>query len=218
MAVHKEAMVVDVWDFSRVGGGWSLVFVRDFNDWEMEVVERLLQLLHKRKIMSYQEDQLLLKGAKVVVFSTRLMYRKLVHSPPIAFPSLSIWNPIVPPKIGFCACEASWGKVLTLDQLKRRGVTLANRCFLYEEGEESIDHLLIHCPRAKMPWELFLVIVGSSWVFPQMVRQTLLVWQSANVGKKRKRIWMETPLCLFWTVWQVRNRAAFEDVAPLHIE
>ena len=25
---------------------------------------------------------------------------------------------------------------------------------------------------------------------------------------------MATPLCLFWTVWTVRNRAAFEDVVP----
>ena len=100
--------------------------------------------------MSYQEDQLLLKGAKAAAFSTRLMYRKLVQSPPIAFPSRSIWNPIVLPKIGFFAWEASWCKVLTLDWLKRRGVTLANRCFLCEEEDESIDHLLIHCPRAKM--------------------------------------------------------------------
>ena len=87
MAVHKEVMVADVWDISRAEGGWPLVFVRDFNDWEMEEMERLLQLLHRRKIMSYQEDRLLLKGAKVDDFSTRLMYRKLVHSPPIAFPS-----------------------------------------------------------------------------------------------------------------------------------
>ena len=70
-------------------------------------MDRLLQLLHNRNIMSYQEDQLRLKGAKVADFSTRLMYRKLVHSPPIAFPSRSIWNPIVPPKIGFFAWEAS---------------------------------------------------------------------------------------------------------------
>ena len=177
-------------------------------------MERHLQLLHRRKIMSYLEDQLLLKGAKVADFSARLMYRELVHSPPIAFPFHSIWNPIVPPKICFFAWEVSWGKVLTLDQLKRRGVTLANRCFICEGEEESIDHLLIHCPRAKMLWELFLAVVGSSWVLPQTVRQTLLAWQSANVGRKRKRIWMAAPLCLFWTVWQVRNRAAFEDVTP----
>ena len=60
MAVHKEAMVVDVWDFSRAEGGWSPLFVSDFNYREMEKVERLFQLLHRKKIMSYQEDQLLL--------------------------------------------------------------------------------------------------------------------------------------------------------------
>ena len=43
MAAHKEVLVADVWDFSRAEGGWSLVFVRDFNDWEIEEVERLLQ-------------------------------------------------------------------------------------------------------------------------------------------------------------------------------
>ena len=65
-----------------------------------------------------------------------------------------------------------------------------------------------------MLWELFLAIVGSSWVFPRTVRQTLLAWQSANVGKKHNRIWMVGPLGLFWTIRQVRNRTAFEDVAP----
>ena len=66
----------------------------------------------------------------------------------------------------------------------------------------------------KMLWELFLAGVGSSWVFPRTVWQTFLAWQNANVGRKRKRIWMAAPLCLFWTVWQVRNRVALEDVAP----
>ena len=87
MAAHKEVLVVDVWDFSRDEGGWSLVFVRDFNDWEMEEVERFLQIPCRRKISYYQEDQLLLKGAKDTVFSARLMYKKLEHYPP---PSLSL--------------------------------------------------------------------------------------------------------------------------------
>ena len=88
-------------------------------------------------------------------FSVRLMYRKLMHSPSTDFPSRSIWNPIVPPKLDFFAWEASWGKVLILDKLKRRGIPLANKCFLYEDDEETIDHLLVHCSRAKMLWDLF---------------------------------------------------------------
>ena len=31
------------------------------------------------------------------------------------------------------------------------------------------------------------------------------------MGKKRKRIWLAAPLCLFWTLWRVRNRLVFEN-------
>ena len=104
--------------------------------------------------------------------------------------------------------------MLTLDQLKRRGITLVNRCFLCKEEEETIDHLLVHCSRAKMLWNLFLAIMDYNWVFPLTVRQTLFAWQGANVGKKRKRVWMAAPLCLFWTLWLERNRVAFENKIP----
>ena len=68
----------------------------------------------------------------------------------------------VPSKVGFFTWEASWGKVLTLDQLKRRGWTLANRCFLCLVKEESIDHILIHCSKAKALWELIFALFGVS--------------------------------------------------------
>ena len=77
--------------------------------------------------------------------------------------------------------------MLTLDQLKRKGITLVNRCFLCEEEEETIDHLLIHCSKAKMLWNLFLAIMDYNWVFPFTVRQALLAWQSASVGKKTEK-------------------------------
>ena len=46
------------------------------------------------------------------------------------FPTSVVWNPWVPSKVSFFAWEATWEKVLTLDQLERRGWSLANRCFL----------------------------------------------------------------------------------------
>ena len=77
--------------------------------------------------------------------------------------------------------------MLTLDQLKRRGRALANRCFLCEEEEEDINHLLVHCKKTRMLWDLLLSIVGTSWVVPASVIQMLLSWQGAPVGKKRKK-------------------------------
>ena len=214
LAAQKDARVAEVWDSSEEVGVWSPVFLRPFNDWELDEVERFFLFLHNKKVRSVQEDHLLLKDSITDGFSVRHMYRKLMISPPFDFPSRSIWNPIVPPKLGFFAWEASWGKVLTLDQLKRRGIPLANRCFLCEEYEETIDHLLIPCARAKMLWDLLLAITEANWVFPRTVRQLLLAWQSASVGKKRKRVWMAAPLCLFWTLWLERNRVVFENEAP----
>ena len=77
--------------------------------------------------------------------------------------------------------------MITLDQLKRRERALANRCCLCEEDEETIDHLLIHYKIARMLWDLFLTTGGTSWVFPCSVNHTLLAWQRASMGKKRKK-------------------------------
>ena len=48
--------------------------------------------------------------------------------------------------------------MLTLDQLKRRGRALTNRCYLCGVDEETIDHLLVHCSRARMLSDLLLAI------------------------------------------------------------
>ena len=52
--------------------------------------------------------------------------------------------------------------MLSLDQLKRKGIPLANKCFLCEDDEETIDRLLIYCSRAKLLWDLFLAITDSN--------------------------------------------------------
>ena len=47
--------------------------------------------------------------------------------------------------------------MLILDQLNSRGMTFANSCFMCDEEEEIIDHVLIHCKIAKMLWDFFFV-------------------------------------------------------------
>ena len=74
----------------------------------------------------------------------------LDHSLDVAFPTRPIWNLVVPLNMGFFSWEASWGKVLMLDQLKYHGRALANRCFLCEEDEETMEHLLVYCKKAMM--------------------------------------------------------------------
>ena len=119
-------------------------------------------MIQPRRVVSNREDKLVLKGGNSSFYSVKLLYEALNHTAvePRSFLALSIWNPLVPLKVDFFAWEASWGKVITLDQLKKRGRPLANRCYLCEEEEETLNHFLVHCLKAKMLWELILAIVG----------------------------------------------------------
>ena len=94
----------------------------------------------------------------------------------VQFPRKIIQSPYVPPIVGFFVWEAPWRKVLTLDQLKRRGWTLANRCFFCLAEEESTNHILIHCTKTRVLWKLLFALFGVTWVLPCSIRETLLGW------------------------------------------
>ena len=101
------------------------------------------------------------------------------------------------PKWVFFAWEASWGKVLTLDQLKKRGWILANRCFLCCEEEETIDHILIHCTRARVLWELLFALFGVTWVFLFRLEIPFLDGVALTWARSVERCGRQ-PLCLFF--------------------
>ena len=113
-------------------------------------MERLLLTIRGRRLNPHLEDRVLWKETKDEIFSIKSLYSALVSRSVVQFPNSIIWSPWVPTKVGFFAWEASWGKVLSLDQLKKRGRILANRCFLCCGKEESIDHILIHCTKARV--------------------------------------------------------------------
>ena len=203
--------MTNMWESFREEERWSPRFSRSFSDWEIEEVQNFLVIQEKR-IIPNQEDVLLLKNVKRWLLFGETFLQVLVLPQISLFPSRCVWNPWVPSKVRFFAWKASWGKVLTLDQLKMRGRTLANRCFLCGEEEETVDHLLIHCSKARILWNLLLTIFCVSWVFPLSMKETLLSWQGSFVGKRRKKAWMATPLCILWTVWLERNKIVFDSV------
>ena len=80
-----------------------------------------------------------------------------------------------------------------------------------KEEEETGDHLLIHCPVASSLWQMVLALFGMHWVFSVSIKEVLLSWKGARIGKKKRKVWRVAPLCLFWVIWKERNRRAFED-------
>ncbi|RVW55855.1 Transmembrane emp24 domain-containing protein p24beta3 [Vitis vinifera] len=185
--MSKNAWVSDVWNPVGDGIGWTPLFARAFNDWEIILLERLLQKIQAVRVQREEEDRVIWTASKDGVFSVRSLYSMMEPGGLSLFPSERIWRARVPPKVAFFAWEASWGKVLTQEQLQRRGFSLANRCFLCLSEEETVDHLLLH------------------------LKATLLGWNGGFVGKRHKKAWQMAPLCIFWTVWKERNRGSLAE-------
>ena len=108
LAVQKDVMIREIWDDS-FDGGWIPRFSRPFNDWEVREVVNFMKLIHPWKVIANREDKLVLKGATPSVYSVKLLYEILnrTEAETTPFPALSVWNTMVPLKVGFFAWEAS---------------------------------------------------------------------------------------------------------------
>ena len=91
---------------------------------------RLFCCLDGKKVNVVEEDRVRWMDSNNGLFSVKSLFRALHPVSLVSFPSKIIWNSYVHPKLSFFAWEASWGKILTLDRLQKRGWALANRCFL----------------------------------------------------------------------------------------
>ena len=143
------------------------------------------------------EDMVFWVETKSVSFFVKSLYSILEGGRVEPFPTSVVWNAWIPPKVSFFAWEATWGKVLTLDQLQRRGWSLVNGCSLCFAQEESIDRILLHWGKARVLWELLLSLFEMCWVIHSIVRETLLGWHDSFVRRKRKKVWRATPLSFF---------------------
>ena len=161
--------------------------------------------------METKKDVMSWRVSKKDIFTVKSFFSSLAPCIGREFPSSLVWNPWVPKGVSFFAWEAIWRRILTMDQLKRRGWALSSRCYLCKADEESANHVLIHCPKAAMIWHLNFALFGVHWVLPNSIKETILGWNGTFVGKKRKKAWNAAPLCLFWTLWNERNKRIFED-------
>ena len=128
--------MADLWVHSSEGGGWNSSFSRPLNDWEIETVECFLSMIQDKVVVEEREDEVFWAVTKSGSFSVKSLLSILKEVRVSPFPTSIVWNAWVPPKVGFFCLGGNLGKVLTLDQLQRRGCSLVNRSFLCYAHEE----------------------------------------------------------------------------------
>ncbi|RVW82306.1 putative ribonuclease H protein [Vitis vinifera] len=67
--------VSEVWNPVGDGDGWTPLFARAFNDWEIDLVERLLQKIHAFRVQREEENRVIWTASNDGVFSVRSNFK-----------------------------------------------------------------------------------------------------------------------------------------------
>ena len=160
---------------------WKISFVRDFNDWEVDLVAEFFHFLHSHNVpsaaTSLAPDGLRWKLCKDGVFTSCSFYYALIDRRGVRFPWKSIWRVKAPPRVVFFIWTAAWGRILTCDNLMQRGYTMAGWCCMCRCDGETMEHLLLHCSAAQRLWNFVFASFCVQWMLlPSRVVDLLFGW------------------------------------------
>ncbi|KAJ9693622.1 hypothetical protein PVL29_009537 [Vitis rotundifolia] len=188
LSVNKESWFVEAWEEGGVGGSWGPRFNRHLNDWEVGEAESLLGKLFLMTIRRGVDDSLQWKENKNGTFSVKSFYSSLSRGIKPPFSARTIWTCWVPIRASFFGWEAAWSRLLTTDRLMRFVWSIPIRCFLCNNEEETIDHLLLFCEKARMLWLLIFSLFGVQWVMHSFVKRNLWVGMSLLWARKGRKL------------------------------
>jgi hypothetical protein len=149
IAREKDAHVADHLVVVSGSYQWDVSFFLAAQDWEVDVLASFFSLLYSSKLDCEGEDQLWWSLSHKEKFDVRSFYKALACKGVVHFPWKSIWRTKAPLKVAFFAWAAALGKILTLDNLRKKRVIVIDRCCMCKMNGEFVDHLLLHCEVAR---------------------------------------------------------------------
>ena len=115
------------------------------------------------------------------------------------------WKRRIPTKIVLFGWLVWQGRILTGDNLCKRGFMGPFRCNICCQDLESVEHLFFNCPIIMQLWRLFSIhIMGPLWA-PSDFMNAAKDWDDLK-GKFKS-----LPFFFIWEVWRGRNRLIFDD-------
>jgi hypothetical protein len=103
----------------------------------------------------------------------------------------------------FFVWTAALGRILTLDNLRKRHIIVMDWYCMCKNSGESIDHLLLYCGVARELWvsSFFSGRVGNA----QSVVELLASWSGQFGSHCNLEAWRMAPHCVMWCIWRERN-------------
>jgi hypothetical protein len=144
-------------------------------------------------------------------FEVKSYYKMRVNSESMDGPWKIIWKSKAPPRVAFFVWMPVLGKILTMDNLRKKNIIVTEWCCMCKKSGESIDHVLLHCEVASKVWNMVCQLFGIMWVMPGSLKECLGSWRAQGGNRTILQIWRMAPLCVMWCLWRKRNARSFED-------
>eukprot|EP00253_Pinus_taeda_P013020 PITA_13020 len=184
-------------------------------DWQDETYDDIDKELLQRKIIpSSQQDKLRWGHTSRGIFTTKeaysIRYDQGTHEKDQLW--THVWQPRLWPKISTFLWVLRKRRILTWDNLQRRGFTGPSRCPNCNAQEETIVHLMETCPLAAQIWTKVdhcnngrrerhgdIASILRSW--PKQPYQSPIL----------NSLWNLIPGFLYWALWKERNNRVFNN-------
>ncbi|PWA68102.1 reverse transcriptase zinc-binding domain-containing protein [Artemisia annua] len=135
--------------------------------------------------------------------------RKLIEGNLCSDTYATRWLKELPAKVNIFIWRMLLNKLLTRMNLMSRGITVqSNQCGICDTGDETINHLMLHCDIARDVWAL----VGRWWnldfPFVLSIREQLSWVDGSRIHGVACGCWKSGTT--FWSIWKFRNQNVFQ--------
>jgi len=103
-------------------------------------------------------------------------------------------------------------KILTWENIQKRGVMGPSRCPLCEAQEETMEHILNNYTYINWLWDYFSIIFQQTDRDKGSIINTMNKWRKFfSENEILNLAWTFTPSFTMWNVWKERNKTFFKD-------
>ncbi len=200
-----------VWDcWGARGWKWRKILdgFAPGNQAERELCSRLMTEVNAVSL-SPGRDEVMWRWDNSGRFSVKSLYNFLKDGGVVDRRWTQLWTIPTPLKVKIFVWLLIRKKVLTADNLSKRGWSGEGRCALCTNEDETVDHLFMVCPFTKALLEALL----PNKLVLRGCEMPLQLWEDAcltygTYGRKQRG----TIAIVWWATWLERNRRIFEDM------
>lgn len=187
-------------------GNWNFCLGSHVSE-EVQTQEQLLreELEQQGQLREDQEDEVVWKWTKEGKFTVKSFYNERVGGPYIGMEISKVWTIKAPTRVQVFIWFMLQDKILTIQNLKRRGWEMPNRCSLCCKQEETVKHMFMLCQYTKRVMQMV------ERMQPEMAGLLVRGKYKHNILNAAQRKIKEIKVVICFIIWRERCAIIFRD-------